>query len=116
MRLVVVIVIINLYCCSLSLFVVIGTEQPVVEADPAVADRFALTSVWAASSPVSEFERLYYNWFRVPPTLLYEVIIRETNLGVVRDSTLNLGLRDPVLNYDSIDEDFYAAVVQVLDT
>ena len=90
--------------------------QPVVEADPAVADRFALTSVWAASPPISAFERLYYNWFRVPPTLLYEAIIRETSLAVVRESTLNLGLRDPALDYDSIDEDFYAAVVQVLDT
>ena len=116
MRLVVVIVIINLYCCSLSLFVVIGTEQPVVEADPAVADRFALTSIWAASPPVSAFECLYYNWFRVPPTLLYKVIIRETDLSIVRDSTINLGLQDPLLDYDSIDEDFYAAVVPVLDT
>ena len=59
--LLIVLIIINLYCCSLSLFVVIGTELPVVEADPAVADRFALTSVWVASPPLSEFERLYYN-------------------------------------------------------
>ena len=114
MRLVVVIFIVNLYCCSLSLFVVIGTERPVVEADPAVADRFALASIWAASPPVSDFERLYYNWFRVPPTLLYEVLIRETNLDIVRESTINTRLRDLDMDYDSIDEDFYDAVVRVL--
>jgi hypothetical protein len=98
----------------LSLFVVIGAELPVVEADPAVADRFALTSVWVASPPISDFERLYYNWFRVPPTLLYEVLIRESNLAIVRESTLNTRLRDPDMDYDSIDDDFYDAVVRVL--
>src|SRR5208282_4889401 len=112
---IVVFAIINLYCCSLSLYVVIGADHPVVEADPAIAERSALASVWAASPPVSHFERQYYNWFRVPPTFLYEVLIRETSLDVVRDTTINLGLRDPSLDYDSIDEDFYAAVVQVLD-
>jgi hypothetical protein len=73
------------------------------------------TNYWIVAPPTSQFERTYYNWFRVSPTLLFETIIREGVSDHVRRVVLNHGERDPTLNYDSVDEDFYSAMVGVLD-
>jgi hypothetical protein len=76
----------------------------------------ALDSAWRVHTPVTDFERLYYNWFCVPPTLLFEILCREDVPQCVRDIVVNCGVRDPALDYDSVDENFYRAVVEFLDT
>jgi hypothetical protein len=72
-------------------------------------------STWTVLPAVSVFERVYYNWFRVSPTLLFEVINREDVPNRVRRVVLNRGERNPTLDYDSVDEDFYNAMVGILE-
>ena len=71
-------------------------------------------STWTVLPAVSSFEHVYYNWFRVSPTLLFEAINREDVPNRVRRVVLNRGERDSTLDYDSVDEDFYNAMVGVL--
>jgi len=73
------------------------------------------TIYWLVAPPASHFEQIYYNWFRVSPTLLFEIISREDVSDHVRSVVLNRGVRDPTLDYDSVDEDFYNAMVGVLE-
>ena len=72
-------------------------------------------NAWTATPATSDFERCYYNWFRVSPNLLFEVLSRESVSDNIRRVVFSRGLRDPTLDYDSVDEDFYNAVVGVLD-
>ena len=73
------------------------------------------TNYWIVAPPMSQFELNYYNWFRVSPTLLFEIISREDVSDHVRSVVLNRGVRDPTWDYDSVDEDFYNAMVGVLE-
>ena len=75
----------------------------------------ALDSAWRTHTPVTDFERIYYNWFCVTPTLLFEVISWEDVPQYVRDIVVNRGVRDPALDYDSVDEDFYRAMLDFLE-
>ena len=69
---------------------------------------------WVVSQPSTDFEKTYYNWFRVSPTLLFEVLNRESINPRIRNMVMNNELRDPALDYDSIDEDFYIALTRVV--
>ena len=90
-------------------------RSTVPAADPGVTACGSTRDLWRALTPKSDFEAVYYNWFRVAPTLLFEVLSREDIPEHVRDLVLRRGVRDPTLDYDSVDEDFYNAMVGVTD-
>ena len=102
-----------LFSITLSVVRAIAVADPGYSAQAPRAGEPAREPLWRALPPTSLFEHVYYNWFKVTPTLLFAIICREDLPEHVRDMVLRRGQRDPTLDCDSVDEDFYAAMVRV---